>query len=111
MPGAKEGEVTVVQIESEGYNKQKVRDEMLDYFLVRSCKLSFNRLQICQNFHACTSMSAMTRLPQVVVPIVAMRAGTDYQTYVDLLVPGQAKISLLQVWTRRLPRYTTQDYS
>jgi len=55
MPGAKEGEVTVVQIESEGYNKQKV-----------------------------------------VVPIVAMRAGTDYQTYVDLLVPGQAKISLLQ---------------
>ena len=41
MPGAKEGEVTVVQIESEGYNKQKVRDEMLDYFLVRSCKLFF----------------------------------------------------------------------
>ena len=37
--------------------------------------------------------------PQVVVPIVAMRAGTDYQTYVDLLVPGQAKISLLQVRT------------
>ena len=41
-------------------------------------------------------------LPQVVVPIVAMRAGTDYQTYVDLLVPGQAKISLLQVTFRWL---------
>ena len=42
MPGAKEGEVTVVQIESEGYNKQKVGDEVLempDHVLVRSCKL------------------------------------------------------------------------
>ena len=55
----------------------------------------------------------MTTLPspQVTVPIVAMRAGTDYQTYVDLLVPGQAKISLLQVWTsRRLPLYATKGY-
>ena len=33
---------------------------------------------------------------QVVVPIVAMKAGTDFQTYVDLLVPCPAKISLLE---------------
>merc|ERR1712071_707987 len=33
---------------------------------------------------------------KVVVPIVAMKAGTDFQTYVDLLVPCPAKISLLQ---------------
>merc|ERR1712192_204116 len=55
MPTAKKDEVTVVQIESEGYNKQKV-----------------------------------------VVPICAMRGGSDYQQYVDLLVPSQAKITLLQ---------------
>merc|ERR1712071_79864 len=33
---------------------------------------------------------------KVVVPIVAMKAGTDFQTYVDLLVPSPAKISLLE---------------
>ena len=55
MPSAKKGEVTIVQIEAEGYNKEKV-----------------------------------------VVPMVAMRGGTDLQTYVDLLVPCQAKISILQ---------------
>ncbi|CAN0549325.1 unnamed protein product [Ectocarpus sp. 8 AP-2014] len=55
MPTAKKDEVTIVQIESEGYNKQKV-----------------------------------------VVPICAMRGGSDYQQYVDLLVPNQAKITLLQ---------------
>merc|ERR1712058_89622 len=55
MPTAKENEVTIVQIEGEGYNKAKI-----------------------------------------VVPICAMKAGIDHQTYVDLLVPCPAKLSLLQ---------------
>jgi len=55
MPTAKADEVTIVQIESEGYNKQKV-----------------------------------------VVPICAMKGGSDYQRYVDLLVPHNAKLSLMQ---------------
>merc|ERR1712025_593909 len=55
MPSAKADEVTIVQIESEGYNKQKV-----------------------------------------VVPICAMKGGSDLQQYVDLLVPSNAKITLLQ---------------
>jgi hypothetical protein len=55
LSAAKEGEVTVVQVETEGYNKAKV-----------------------------------------VVPIVAMKAGRDLQTYVDVLLPGRAKLSLLQ---------------
>merc|ERR1712055_310792 len=46
MPSAKQDEVTIVQIESEGYNKK-----------------------------------------QVVMPIVAMKGGSDMQKYVDLLVP------------------------
>jgi len=55
MPSAKTDEVTIVQIESEGYNKQKV-----------------------------------------VVPICAMKGGSDLQQYVDLLVPSKAKFTLLQ---------------
>ena len=55
MPSAKADEVTIVQIESEGYNKQKV-----------------------------------------VVPICAMKGGSDLQQYVDLLVPSNAKFTLLQ---------------
>merc|ERR1719186_1816164 len=55
MPTAKTDEVTVVQIESEGYNKQKV-----------------------------------------IVPICAMKGGSDFQQYVDLLVPCPAKLKLLQ---------------
>ena len=55
MPSAKADEVTIVQIESEGYNKQKV-----------------------------------------VVPICAMKGGSDLQQYVDLLVPSNAKLTLLQ---------------
>merc|ERR1712002_506648 len=55
MPSAKADEVTIVQIESEGYNKEKV-----------------------------------------VVPICAMKGGSNYQQYIDLLVPSQAKITLLQ---------------
>eukprot|EP00092_Neocalanus_flemingeri_P012147 GFUD01013095.1.p2 GENE.GFUD01013095.1~~GFUD01013095.1.p2 ORF type:complete len:220 (-),score=61.55 GFUD01013095.1:83-742(-) len=55
MPSAKKDEVTIVQIESEGYNKQTV-----------------------------------------IVPICAMKGGTDYQQYVDLLVPTKAKLKLLQ---------------
>merc|ERR1712215_245636 len=47
MPEAKQDEVTIVQIESEGYNKK-----------------------------------------QVVMPIVAMKGGSDMQKYVDLLVPA-----------------------
>merc|ERR1712096_387221 len=54
MPIAKKNEVTVIQIESEGYNKQKV-----------------------------------------FVPIVAMKGGTDLQKYVDLLVPGPAKLKII----------------
>merc|ERR1712098_1027534 len=55
MPSAKKDEVTIVQIEGDGYNKGKV-----------------------------------------VVPIVAMKGGSDHQTYVDLLIPCPAKLSLLQ---------------
>jgi len=55
MPSAKADEVTIVQIESEGYNKEKV-----------------------------------------VVPICAMKGGSNYQQYIDLLVPSQAKFTLLQ---------------
>merc|ERR1712002_188699 len=55
MPSAKEDEVTIVQIESEGYKKEKV-----------------------------------------VVPICAMKGGQNLHQYVDLLVPTQAKFSLLQ---------------
>merc|ERR1711915_287174 len=56
MPSAKVDEVTIVQIESEGYKKQKVE-----------------------------------------VPICAMKGGKDYQTYVDLLIPCPAKLTLLEV--------------
>merc|ERR1711887_230884 len=55
MPSAKKDEVTIVQIEGDGYNKGKV-----------------------------------------VVPIVAMKGGSDHQMYVDLLIPCPAKLSLLQ---------------
>merc|ERR1712227_458408 len=54
MPTAKKDEVTVVQIESEGYNKQTVT-----------------------------------------VPICAMKGGVDLQKYVDLLVPGPAKMKII----------------
>merc|ERR1719481_1156992 len=54
MPTAKKDEVTVVQIESEGYNKQTVT-----------------------------------------VPICAMKGGVDLQKYVDLLVPGPAKLKII----------------
>ena len=55
MPTAKEGDVSIVQIESEGYNKAKV-----------------------------------------VTPIVAMKAGADYQQYVDVLIPDNATFKLIQ---------------
>merc|ERR1712096_510388 len=55
MPNAKKDEVTVIQIESEGYNKQKV-----------------------------------------IVPIVAMKGGSDLQKYVALLVPGPAKLKIIR---------------
>merc|ERR1712142_165211 len=55
MPSAKAEEVTIVQIESEGYKKEKV-----------------------------------------IVPICAMKGGSNYQQYIDLLVPSKAKFSLLQ---------------
>merc|ERR1719500_2433753 len=54
MPTAKKDEVTVVQIESEGYNKQTVN-----------------------------------------VPICAMKGGEDLQKYIDLLVPGNAKMKII----------------
>jgi len=55
MPTAKDGDVSIVQIESEGYNKSKV-----------------------------------------VTPIVAMKAGADYQQYVDVLIPHNATFKLIQ---------------
>merc|ERR1712088_865876 len=54
MPNAKKDEVTVVQVESEGYNKQTVT-----------------------------------------VPICAMKGGEDLQKYIDLLIPGNAKMKLI----------------
>ena len=34
---------------------------------------------------------------QVKVPVLAMRAGSDLQTYVDILVPNNAKLTLVKV--------------
>ena len=56
LPTAKQDEVNIVQIESEGYNKEKVK-----------------------------------------VPILAMKGGADLQTYVDILVPNNAKLTLIKV--------------
>ena len=50
MPGAKEGEVTVVQIESQGYNKQKVGDSSRWCGVKvkrRSWNLYLNRVNAC----------------------------------------------------------------
>merc|ERR550517_1978722 len=55
MPTAKKDDINIVEIESEGYNQEKVK-----------------------------------------VPILAMRAGTDLQTYVDILVPSNAKLTLVK---------------
>jgi len=55
MPTAKKDEVNIVQIESEGYNKEKVK-----------------------------------------VPVLAMKGGNDLQTYVDILVPNNAKLTLIK---------------
>merc|ERR1719447_1445238 len=55
MPTAKKDEVNMVEIESEGYNKEKVK-----------------------------------------VPILAMKGGNDLQTYVDILVPNNAKLTLIK---------------
>merc|ERR1719234_2523687 len=55
MPTAKKDDIIVVQIESEGYNQEKVK-----------------------------------------VPILAMRGGSDLQTYVDILVPSNAKLTLVK---------------
>merc|ERR1719180_262448 len=55
MPTAKKDDINIVEIESEGYNQEKVK-----------------------------------------VPILAMRAGNDLQTYVDILVPSNAKLTLIK---------------
>jgi len=55
MPIAKKDDINIVQIESEGYNQEKVK-----------------------------------------VPVLAMRGGTDLQTYVDILVPSNAKLTLIK---------------
>ena len=34
---------------------------------------------------------------QVKVPVLAMRGGSDLQTYVDILVPSNAKLTLVRV--------------
>ena len=34
---------------------------------------------------------------QVKVPILAMKGGNDLQTYVDILVPNNAKLTLIKV--------------
>merc|ERR1719234_91874 len=56
MPTAKKDDINIVEIESEGYNKEKVK-----------------------------------------VPVLAMRGATDLQTYVDILVPANAKLTLIKV--------------
>merc|ERR1712098_211666 len=55
MPSAKKDDINIVQIETEGYNKEKVK-----------------------------------------VPVLAMRGGSDLQTYVDILVPSNAKLTLIK---------------
>merc|ERR1719234_1939242 len=55
MSTAKKDDINIVEIESEGYNQEKVK-----------------------------------------VPILAMRGGTDLQTYVDILVPSNAKLTLIK---------------
>merc|ERR1712126_37475 len=54
-PSAKKDEVSIIQLEGEGFNKTKIT-----------------------------------------VPICAMKGGRDYQQMIDLLIPGNAKLSLLQ---------------
>ena len=34
---------------------------------------------------------------QVKVPILAMKGGNDLQTYIDILVPNNAKLTLIKV--------------
>merc|ERR1712192_92250 len=55
MPTAKKNDINIVEIESDGYNQEKVK-----------------------------------------VPILAMRGATDLQTYVDILVPTNAKLTLIK---------------
>ena len=40
-------------------------------------------------------MSILNSLLQVTVPICAMKGGVDLQKYIDLLVPGNAKIKII----------------
>ena len=88
MPNAKKDDVNIVQIESEGFNQEKVCfhiDELCSApILMRST----------DNQHA-----AWYSTSQVKVPVLAMRGGTDLQTYVDILVPTSAKLTLIKVFS------------
>ena len=46
----------------------------------------------------CSSLDGIMNFHhQVKVPILAMRGGNDLQTYVDILVPNNAKLMLIKV--------------
>ena len=66
MHSAKEGEESVVQVESEVYNNCKV-------WCIGGRRIHSNYQFICEG--------------KVVTSIVAMRGGKDYQLLVDILIP------------------------
>ena len=71
MPEAQDGEVTIVEVETLGYNKTRVIG-VIDELLLQ--------------------------LTQVKLPIVAMKGGADLQKYVDVLLPSApATIKIVQV--------------
>ena len=84
MPTAKKDDINIVQIESEGFNQEKVGSSLpdMDY--------NYEGLDTFLLHYSC----------QVKVPVLAMRGGTDLQTYVDILVPTNAKLTLIQVCFR-----------
>ena len=74
MPTAKEDEVTVLQIESEGYNKQTVI-------------LHYPSVLYSVNYSPASA--------QVNVPICAIKGGQDLQKYIDIMNHGNAKIKII----------------
>ena len=82
MPSAEKDEVTIVEVESQGYNKKQVGVVLSWWWLVV----------------VCSSPDITNCSLQVKLPMVAMKAGVDSQKYIDLLIPGSpATIRMVQV--------------
>ena len=55
-------------------------------------------VKIWFSFVICSSLNGnMDFHHQVKVPILAMKGGNDLQTYIDILVPNNAKLTLIKV--------------